>query len=335
MIRHRAIAAAAGMLAVALPAWTGRGDAPRCTADVAAASGPLLGVTGLDPTDFERQTGLSAQMLHIYVQSRHGWEPLRGLGSGGRLDAVKSALEKHPDTTVLISYPPIPARLEGPPAEALAKCVRGDFDDHYAAYGAGLAERQLDRVILRVGWEWDSDFAWGAERDVGQARLFAACFERVAEAMRGAFPGNHLRFDWNSTASVTPELLDAGYPGDAVVDVVSVEGYDGRGGSDPADRWAATKQAFDLVSGFGRGRGKPLAIPEWSILTHHKNPRWGGGDNPNHIEKVCAYAKAPENNVLYHIYFDRANELADHLLANHPASLEAFRANCGPRPPAC
>ena len=47
-------------------------------------------------------------------------------------------------------------------------------------------------------------------------------------------------------------------------------------------------------------------------MSHRKNPNWGGGDNPNHIEQVCAFVQAPDNNVLYHAYFDRDNDAADH-----------------------
>lgn len=326
----RGVACATAALAVALMGSPGRADAPAC-----AATGPMLGVTGLDPRPFEELTGVEVQLLHIFVPRREGWKPLRGIGPGSRLDAVERALERRPGATALISYPPVPARIEGPPAEALGKCAAGEFDGYFAEYAAGLEERGLDRVILRVGWEWDDDFAWGAKRDVGQARRYAACFARVVRSMRAAFPGNRLRFDWNSTMMVTPELLAAGYPGDDVVDVVSVEGYDGRGGRDPDERWAAARAAFDLVGGFARDRGKPLALPEWGIMSHHKQPDWGGGDNPNHVEKVCGYVNAPGSNVLYFAYFDRANDASDHRLATHPQALDAFRAHCRPPPPAC
>lgn len=328
------VCAAAAALALGLSGWPGRADAPECAA-AGSTGGPMLGVTGLDPRAFEELTGVDVQLLHIFVPRREGWDPLRGIGPSGRLDAIERALERRPDATVLVSYPPIPAKIEGPPAEALGKCADGEFDHNYAAYAEGLAERGLNRLILRVGWEWDDDFAWGAERDLEQAGLFAACFARVVRSMRDAFPENHLRFDWNSTMAVTPALLAAGYPGDEVVDVVSVEGYDGRGGSDTDERWGAARKAFDLVGGFAKAHGKPLALPEWGIMSHRKNAKWGGGDNPNHIEKVCDYVKAVGSNVLYYAYFDRDNASADHRLESHPRSLEAFRAHCGPQPPAC
>ena len=113
-------------------------------------------------------------------------------------------------------------------------------------------------------------------------------------------------------------LTSPTYDADGFLQAMSAEHlyvrYDGRGGRNPEDRWAAARAALDLVGGFAKARGKPTAVPEWGIMSHRKNPRWGGGDNPNHIEKFCDYVRAPENNVLYHVYFDRANDGADHRL---------------------
>lgn len=296
---------------------------------------PLIGIAGMDPRPFQELTGTSIRLVHTFVPKREGWAPLRGENAGGRLDVMARALAQHANTVGLISYPPIPARIEGSREEALAKCAAGQFNDHYAAYSRGMMDRRLDRVILRIGWEWDDDFPWGAKKDVALARLFGACFANVVRSIREAYPDNRILFDWNSTMAVTPELLEAGYPGDAYVDIVSVEGYDGRGGADPERRWRATERAFNLVRDFGKARGKKLAFPEWGIVTHWKNPKWGGGDNPLHVQRVCEYAKDPANNVHYLSYFNRSVATSNHRLEDHPRSLEAFRTHCGSIPVSC
>ena len=289
---------------------------------------PLMGAITAHVPTFERMTGAPLELVHNFVLLGQGWATIRGETAEGRLDWARDALDERPRWTVLLSYPPIPSRIEGSQAQALAKCAAGRFDHHYASYGRALAQRRLDRVILRVGWEFDADHPWGAERKLGQARVFAACYRRVVRSIRRAYPGNRIRFDWNSTAEVTRELLRAGYPGDPYVDVVSVEAYDGRGGPVPADRWAATKRTLDLVRDFAQFHGKKLAFPEWGVMTHHLNPGWGGGDNPHYVRRMCEYARDPANDVLYLVYFDQSDRFANHLLARHPRSLEAYRAHC-------
>jgi len=289
---------------------------------------PIMGVMGLDSTMFEQLTGTPIAQLHTFVPRQEGWSPISGRSSGSRIKEAKDALADAPEQTVVISYSPIPQRIEGPRRQALGKCAAGYFNQHYVDYGRSLAERNLDRFILRIGWEWDADFPWGADRDLYQAQLYGDCFAQVVRSIRRGFPDNRILFDWNSTLSVTQDLLEAGYPGDEVVDIVSVEGYDNRGGSTPQERWAAVERQFDMVRDFGLAHGKKLAFPEWGIWSAQQKPSWGGGDNPYHIQKVCEYAKNPANNVLYLNYFNRSNEYADHRLQANPRSLNAFRTYC-------
>jgi hypothetical protein len=317
-------------LVAALPA-PARAEVAACAAADRREERPvatILGVMGLDSTDFERLTGAAVAQLHTYVTKREGWEPIRGRSAGARLHEVKAALEDEPGQTVLISYPPFPQGTEGNNGRrALGKCAAGNFNRYYLEYGRSLAAHGLNRLILRIGWEWDADyFVWGADRDLYQARLYGDCFAHVVRAIRRGHPDGRLLFDWGSTMRVTPEMLKAGYPGDGVVDVVSVSGYDNRGGSTPQERWARVERVFDLVRDFGRAHGKKLAFPEWGIWFNGGS--WGGGDNPYHIQKVCAYAKNPANNVLYLNYFNRVNPYVDHRLEAHPRALAAFRAHC-------
>lgn len=308
--------------------------APRAL-KAAAAPRPMMGVAEMDKERFVAQTGGPVQVLHTFMPKRAGWGVISGRKPGGRLDQMREALDRDPRTMILLSYAPIPAGIEGPPREALAKCAAGEFNEHYEEYGRGLAERDLKRIIMRIGWEWDAKFPWGAQKNVEQAKLFGACFANVVRSIRKTFPDNEITFDFNSTLSVTPALLEAGYPGDEYVDVVSVEGYDGRPGKTPEQRWMATQKVFDMVRDFGKARGKRLAFPEWGIMSNKQNVKWGGGDNPYHIQKVCEYAQDPANNVAYLLYFDRESDIADSRLATHPKSLEAFKTYCAGVAVAC
>jgi hypothetical protein len=293
-----------------------------------AARAPVMGAMGLDRAGFERLTGTSVGMLHTYVLKQSGWGPIAGGDPEGQLDRVRRALAADPKLSVLISYPPIPIGVEGPPRQALGSCAAGVFNRHYLAFGRALAVRRLERIVLRVGWEWDAYYVWGAWKELDRARLYAACFRQVVRSIRLGYPGGGLLFEWNSTAGVTPELMAAGYPGGRYVDVVGVEGYDGRGGRVPARRWEATKAVLDRVRDFAQARGKRLAFSEWGVMTNRVRPSWGGGDNPLHVQRVCEYAKNPANDVLYLSYFNRSNDIADHRLETHPRALQAYRTHC-------
>lgn len=201
------------LLAAVLPASV-QAEVAACAAPRAEArpAAPVMGVMGLDAARFERLTGTSVGVLHTYIPKQSGWAPIAGRGIEGQLDQAERALAEDPDATVLISYPPIPTG-EGPARQALGRCAAGAFNRHYIAFGRTLAGRGLERAVLRVGWEWDADFAWGAEKDLYQARLYAGCFAQAVRSIRLGYPGGRLLFEWNSTMGVTPELLEAGYPG--------------------------------------------------------------------------------------------------------------------------
>ena len=85
-----------------------------------------------------------------------------------------------------------------------------------------------------------------------------------------------------------------------------------RGGSTPQERWARVERVFDLVRDFGLAHGKKLAFPEWGIWTsRQQHQRWGGGDNPYHVQQVCAYAKDPAKCHAYVAGLDTTNLVAD------------------------
>ncbi len=80
---------------------------------------------------FERMTGAPLELLHNYVLRGQGWAPIRGETAEGRLAWGRTALDERSSRTLLISYPPVPGRVEGTRAQALAKCAAGKFNHHY------------------------------------------------------------------------------------------------------------------------------------------------------------------------------------------------------------
>jgi hypothetical protein len=184
-----------------------------------------------------------------------------------------------------------------------------------------LAYYGLNAVYLRLGWEMDGAwYRWGAPQGSGKEASFASCFRRVVDAMRHAQPANQWKFVWNPTVDAwqSAAFFDAAWPGDTYVDVVGVDLYDQSwvantypypSGCDEACRltrqqtaWNAHLLRLNLLRDFAVAHNKPLAFPEWGVII--RSDGHGGGDNPYFIQKMHDFIMNPENNVVFHGYFN-------------------------------
>ena len=187
--RWSRIIPAALLAALPAPAAPRSRPAPRPT----GRSGPASrssGVMGLDSTGFEWLTGTPIAPLPHLRPEAGGLEPdPRALG--GRLASWRRRRLWRTAPSGRCSFPiPHPAGDRGAPEAALGKCAAGYFNRHYGEYGRGLAHRRLDRLILRIGWEWDADyFRLGRQERPAQARLYGDCFAQVVRSIRRGLPG--------------------------------------------------------------------------------------------------------------------------------------------------
>jgi Glycosyl hydrolase family 26 len=201
---------------------------------------------------------------------------------------------------VVYSVPMLP---DSGPA-TLAAGATGAYDSHWVKLAQTLVAYGQGDAIVRPGWEFSIDaFSWSA-RTNEEAATYAGYFRRVVQAMRSVSPG--FRFVWNPNGGWAPFDLAAAYPGDAYVDVIGLDVYDGgwmAGHEDPAVRWQRVlngPNGLAWLSSFAASHGKPAALPEWGLWI--RSDGHGGGDNTYFVGRMHKWISA--TNVAFAIYFE-------------------------------
>jgi hypothetical protein len=207
-------------------------------------------------------------------------------------------------------------------AGRFAHVAAGRIDRHHRAVARRL--RQImgnDRIYLRLGWEGDYGYPWSVSGHGGVGRAdpaapadYVGAWRRIARLYREAVPGSVLV--WNCVKRPRVAWADY-YPGDDVVDIVSIDIYDnGNGGYFTADNaaWrrlglgsynAATGRLQGLrgVLDFARSRGKKIAVDEWGATNRTLRPS-DPANNDFFAAAVFDFLMANRAHVAYELYFD-------------------------------
>ena len=187
----------------------------------------------------------------------------------------------------------------------------------YQTLATNLVNGGQAYAIVRIGWEWNTTrFSWG-EQNTTPAQYVTA-FDDIVTTMR-AVAGEHFLFDWCAAADTAPTngSYDASYPGDAYVDYVGTDDYDG-----PVTSWT---QGLNEVAGlastasFAQAHGKEMSIPEWGL---------DGTDDPAFINNMHSFIADAANHVVYTSYFSYAG-VVDSDITQFPDSETAFRTDFG------
>jgi hypothetical protein len=207
------------------------------------------------------------------------------------MEVTKRWLYSDPDHFEVIS---VPLLLHSD--NTFSSVANGQWDQVFRQ----LAERvmstgQPQRVIIRLGWEYNGNwYAWSAIKDPAG---YIAAYRRVVTIMRKTAPG--IRFDWTTDFQSNSSFdWKSAYPGDDVVDILSMDVYDeyNRGWSDIENAPTGLK-AFRA---FARAHNKPEAYPEWGCSTGSH----GRGDSPEFIEHFHDWLRDGAPNVLYQAYWN-------------------------------
>jgi hypothetical protein len=187
-------------------------------------------------------------------------------------------------------------------------CNRGVFDAKVREIGRRLQAYGLGDSVIRLGWEMNqSTYPWGVPPD--QKAAYKSCFQRQVGILRSQAPS--LLIEW-TPAKGTKYNYDVReiYPGNAYVDIIGVDYYDG---------WDATKDqtAWDKMYkkshyggphglgtwlAFAKSQGKRLAVPEWGVCEACSDP--AQTDNPFYIRKMFEFFKANASSIAYETYFN-------------------------------
>jgi hypothetical protein len=202
--------------------------------------------------------------------------------------------------------------------DRLSRGANGDYDIYWRRLAEKLVARGLADAWIRPGWEmnipdpltqgWDNGGWLIGNSDVAKHQAYAAYWRRFHAAMMSV-PG--ARFKWTfcmlagiETMPSAQQVMDHAYPGDAYVDFISADFYDGsnyaryqrgnwqrlaeswqdqvsmperddRTWDELAHGWRRSTgkdgafiteiPSLDLFRQFARDRNKPFMISEWGI----------------------------------------------------------------------
>jgi len=151
---------------------------------------------------------------------------------------------------------------------SLAAEASGSYNGYFTTLSQNLVAAGQGSSIIRIGWEFNGTwFPWSA---VGQTATFIAAWQQVVNSMR-AVPGANYRFEWNPTLGLqSAGDLSAYYPGDAYVDYVGLDFYDGEwatysGIQSEFQRYETEPGGLNWLAWFSAAHGKPMVFPEWGL----------------------------------------------------------------------
>lgn len=189
----------------------------------------------------------------------------------------------------------------------LAQAASGAYNPHFAALARNLVAGGLGSVGIRLAWEFNTPFYRWAVRTPADALLFAQSWREIVEAMKSV-PGAGFSFDWSPNMQRTGVDPALAYPGDHYVSEIGLDVYDWNQSAraeSPARRWS------EIVSG-GYGlkwqshlaamHHKPVAFPEWGLVSYAADPRRAGGDDPAFIDHMFEWFA--NHDVAFECYFD-------------------------------
>jgi hypothetical protein len=236
-----------------------------------------------------------------------------------RPDGAVAAL-KQAGVLVLLTVPLVTKSDAG----QFAMVAHGDIDAKHQAVAAKIRSLMGDETIyLRLGHEADEGYPWsytghrGSAPDPANPAEYRAAWARIAHIYKQTVP--NAKMVWNVLKN-TRQKIGNYYPGDAVVDVLSIDVYDnGYGGfcdSPTAPGWIKTghgsynpqsgvsKGAAGLLS-FAKLHNKRIGIDEWGA-TNKPLDAGDGANNAFFVQGMYDFFVANGADIEYECYFNRA-----------------------------
>ena len=210
--------------------------------------------------------------------------------------ATKPWLASNPNRHEVLTVPLMPkSGNQG----MLQDVADGHYDTYFETLAGHLATKTgaPERVIVRLGWELNGKwYPWSA---VGYAEQYKQAYRQVVGVMRGRC--NVLRFEWNLSRGADPKFdWTTAYPGDDVVDGVSMDVYDQYNSG-----WNSIVNGYQGLAffrNFARQLKKPEAYPEWGLSTNAKAK--GRGDDTAFVQGMYDWLQAGGADVPYAAYWN-------------------------------
>lgn len=216
----------------------------------------------------------------------------------------------------IISFEPAPWRASKT-YKGLERIAEGHYDAFFARWAEDAA-RWGNPVIFRFAFEMNGNwFSWGEKPEAFKSawrRVHRIFQEAKAVNVRWMFSPNILPS--NSTALRHPETY---YPGDDVVDIIGIDGYNFGDRYDQWHRWRSFESIFgptlDLLSSFN----KPLFISEIGCADDSRKAGWIEDFllRVNQDPRIEAF--------IYYNYYPKARGYPNWRLDSDDSTLRVFR----------
>lgn len=249
-------------------------------------AGSDMGTSQYD--DFSAWLGRAVRYRVVFT-GRNSWTDV---ANPFYLSATRNWLAANPHNVEVMSVP----LLLSTDTNGFPDVSGGGRDTYFQSLASQIAAAgNPAQVIIRLGWEYNGNwFAWSA---LANAAGYVAAFRHVVSVMKAIAPA--LLFEWCSNYQNSSAFdFTTAYPGDDVVDVISVDTYD-QFNTGWADILSRGGFGLTAIRAFANARGKPEAFTEWSCSTTTD----GHGDNASFVRNMANWVKAGSN-VLYHGYWN-------------------------------
>lgn len=136
----------------------------------------------------------------------------------------------------------------------------GRYDDDYRLVGEYLVDAGFDDAIIRLGHEFDGDWAPYSARS--NAEGYVAAFRHVHDVLSAVSP--EFRFEWTAMVDSFVKFGPPAYPGDDVVDLIGIDVYWREPEPITDATWARRYESvLQAHADFARDHGKAVSYPEW------------------------------------------------------------------------
>lgn len=221
--------------------------------------------------------------------------------------ATKPWLATDPNRIEVLTVALVPNSPDsGTTNNTLTAVSGGQTDSYWTTLGTNIHNTGHEsQIIVRLGWEMNGDwYNWGIGNghNGNTAAQYVAAFRQAASLIKAKAPG--VRFEWNLSLTGRNISWSSAYPGNDIVDVISMDVYDSYNAAHGG--WAGildgsvntVGQGLTAFRSFCQSNGKPEAYTEWSLDTSAN----GNGDKISYIQLMHAWFLS--GNVLHHGYYN-------------------------------
>ena len=215
-----------------------------------------------------------------------------------------------------------PWHFSNPNAIKLQNIIAGKHDKYIDSW-AQAARGFGSELWMRWGHEFNGNwYPWSITANKQNPKTYIAAFRHIRERFNraGAF---NVRWIWCLNAESVPNVKwndpIRAYPGDAYVDMISIDGYN-FGTSLPSSRWLSFAEVFAIPYSkvIKKFPNKPVMIGEIGCAT-------AGGDKVAWIRDMDKQLRGPFRRIQGVVWFEAAKE-ADWRMMSSPQVVAVSRA---------